>query len=217
MIYVLIAIAVLIGLLPMLRLRLRLEISSNRRLLFLGLGRSGPEFDFRANRGVVRLFGLRIGQFRLDEEEARKKDRQAGKVARAERKPAKPKRKRSIKDIVAILPQCLMALGKCSIGLLKAAVVEQAEGEIKAGFESPHLTGELFGHYQAALAAAPSLLGRVRYIPDWTGPSLSGLVRCSVAWPVYRFVWQTILLVGRLPVRKIIKLAIGTKEGVQDG
>ena len=217
MIYAFITIAVLIVALLVLRLRLRLEISSDRKLLFAGLGQTGPEFDFRSRTGVVRLFGLRTKQFRLGGRKPEKKEREADKARRAEKKPPKAKRKRSPKEIVKILPQCLRALGKYLLGLLKAAIVEQAEGEIEAGFDAPHLTGELFGFYQAALAAAPGVVGRVRYIPDWTGQSFSGSVRCSVAWPVYKLIWQTTLLVFRLPVRKIIKLAIGTKEGVQDG
>jgi hypothetical protein len=222
MIYLLIAIIVLLGALLLARLRLRLEISDDRKLLFVGLGRTGPEYDFRTGRGVFRLFGFRTREFVLArgkksvKEEIKEAVRQE-KAEEAKTKKAKPKRKRSIKDIAAIVPQSLKALGRYLLGLMKSAVVEQAEGEIEAGFEEPHLTGQLFGYYQAALGVAPSLVGRVAYVPDWSGASFSGAVRCAVAWPVYRLAWQTTLLVFRLPVTKIVKLAIGTKEGVQDG
>jgi hypothetical protein len=227
MLYLLIAIIVLVTALLLTRLRLRLEVSDDRRLLFVGLGRTGPELDFRTKRGVLRLFGFRIGEFAIRRGEKKVADeiKKAIEEAAGDRaaptkekaKKAKRKRKRSIRDIVAVVPQSLRAVGKYFLGLVKAAVVEQAEGEIEAGFASPDLTGQVYGYYQAALGVAPALVGRVAYTPIWTGPSFSGVVRCAVAWPVYRIVWQTTLLVFRLPVTKIIKLAIGTKEGVQDG
>ncbi len=222
MLYLFIAIIVLLAALLLARLRLRLEISDDRKLLFIGVGRTGPELDFRTRRGVVRLFGYRTGQFVLARGEKSVKE-QIKKAVKGEEpeaadaKKAKPKRKRSLKEIAAIVPQSLRALGSYLLGLMQAAIVEQAEGEIEAGFDSPHLTGQMFGYYQAALGAAPALLGRVAYTPDWSGASFSGSVRCAVAWPVYRLLWQTTLLVFRLPVTKIVKLAIGTKEGVQDG
>lgn len=219
MIYILIALVLLAASLLLLRLRLRLEVSSDRKLVFLGLGRSGPELDFRRRQGVLRVFGLRLLRFGLGGREgqpAEKTKREKPKT-KTPAKPSRPKRRRPARNVLAILPQCLKALGRYALGLLRAAVLEQAEGEIEAGFESPHITGQVFGYYQAALAAAPGLMGRVVFVPVWTGQSFSGALRVTVAWPAYRLVWQTGRLVFRLPVRKIIKLAIGTKEGVQDG
>ncbi len=216
MIYFLVTFLVLVAALLVLRLRLRLEISSDRRLLFIGLGRSGPEFDFGRKRGFLKLFGLKIKQFQTGERKSKKRADEFEKKPKTDKKRLKPKRRRSVKDIVAIAPQCLKALGKYSLGLLQTAIVEQAEAEIEAGFESPALTGQLFGYYQAALAAVPGL-GRVQYIPDWNGQSFAGSAQFAVAWPLYMVVWQTTLLVFRLPVRKIIRVSIGTKEGGQDG
>lgn len=219
MIYILLALVLLAASLLLLRLRLRLEVSSDRKLVFLGLGRSGPEFDFRRRQGVLRVFGLRLLRFDLDgrEKQPAEKTKREKPKTKIPAKPSRPKRRRPVRDVLVVLPQCLKALGRYALGLLRAAVLEQAEGEIEAGFESPHLTGQVFGYYQAALAAVPGLMGRVLFIPDWTGQSFSGALRVTIAWPVYRLVWQTTRLVFRLPVRKIIKLAIGTKEGVQDG
>jgi len=221
MLYVLITITVLIGVLLVLRLRLRLELSSERKLLFLGLGRTGPELDFRSRRGVVRLFGRELRQFRLGRSisitEAIKSRQETTEPDETRPGKTKPKKRtRSLRDIVAIVPECLKALGRYLIGLLQVAIVEQAEAEIEAGFEQPHLTGRLFGYYQAVLGAVPSL-GRVQYVPVWSGQAFSGTASLSIAWPVYHLVWQTTLLLFRLPVMKIIKLAIGSKEGAQDG
>ena len=227
MIYALITIAVLIGILLALRLRLRLEFSSERKLLFLGLGRSGPEYDFRTKRGVLRLFGREFRQFRLGRSKSitetiksrleSRRAKQAEESEEAGPETTKPKKRtRSFRDIAAIGPECLRALGRYTIGLLQTAMVEQAEAEIEAGFEQPHLTGQLFGYYQAVLGAVPAL-GRVQYTPVWSGRAFSGSANLRIAWPVYRLAWETTLLLFRLPVMKIVKLAIGSKEGAQDG
>ncbi len=232
MTYVLITTAVLIGLLLALRLRLRMELSSERRLLFIGLGRSGPEYDFRTKRGVVRLFGREFREFRLGSSvsftetiksrlESKFGDRAVeSDKAKSEEKDKKDKeekkRTRSIRDIVAIVPECLRGLRKYTIGLLQAAIVERAEAEIEAGFEQPHLTGQAFGYYQAVVGAVPAL-SRVQYAPVWSGQAFSGSADLQVAWPIYRLFWLTTLLLARLPVMKIVKLAIGSKEGAQDG
>ncbi|MCP4684479.1 MAG: hypothetical protein GY867_03425 [bacterium] len=101
--------------------------------------------------------------------------------------------------------------------LLRASIIEQAEGEIEGGFDSPDLTGQAYGFYSAAMGAAPALAGRFRYVPDWTGASFSGAARLTVALPMYRLAARTTVLIWRLPIRKIVKLAIGEKGGVQDG
>ena len=125
----------------------------------------------------------------------------------------RPRRSRSVMTVLDILPQSFGALWRYFVGLLSAAIIEQAEGEIEAGFDAPHITGQVYGCYQAALAIAPTLVGRVKYTPVWSGRSFSGALRVSIAWPVYRLIWQTVLLIWRLPVRKFVKLAIGEKKG----
>lgn len=205
------------------RLRLRLNLSSDRKLLFVGLGRSGPEFHLGAKKGELKLFGFRILSFDTGGREKPKKKlrKQISEAVKKEKeaKAEKPKtrRKRSLRNILTVVPQCSRALWLYFIELLKASIIEQAEGEIEAGFDSPDLTGQAFGFYQAALGAVPALAGRFRYIPDWTGASFSGAVRLTVALPMYRLVGRTLVLIWRLPVRKIVKLAIGEKGGVQDG
>jgi hypothetical protein len=214
--YVILILAAAILLLLTLRIHLKLEISGDRRLLFAGLGRTGPEFDFVGKRGAIRLFGFSISTFDL----GKKKAREPAPTVRTE-KPAKKgapkaKRLRPLRSIIAIVPQCSRALWRYFTGLLKAAMVEEAEADIQAGFDSPDLTGYLFGYYQAAMATVPLVGSRVRYTPDWTGASFSGVARLSLAMPLYRLAWLTFWLVLSLPVMKIIKLAIGRKKGVTD-
>ena len=196
-----------------LRLRVRFELAENRRLLCLTIGRSGPEIDLSTRQGSLRLFGREIGKFKLKEKKP--------EVKRAEVKekppPEKAKRTRSLRDILRVLPQCAKPLGVYLITLLKATAVEELEGEIKAGFAQPDLTGMTFGYYQAALAAVPSVVGRIDYIPDWDGASFSGSARISVALPLYRLIYRTVILLVRLPLRKLVKLAIGEKKGAEDG
>ena len=215
MIYVLIAI-LLVAALLLVRVRFRLELAPEKRLLFVGLGRSGSEFDFVRREAVIKLSGLRIKRFLLAAVATKGYEVPAPSDLTSKKKSSPAKRKRSLGSLFEILPQCLHALGRYFIGLLRAAIVEEANAEIRAGFETPDITGQVFGYYQAALGAAPALMGRIRYCPVWTGTSFSGSARVSVAWPVYRLVWQTMLLMFRLPFIKIISLVIGKKKGVRD-
>ena len=214
MIYVLLTAVLILAALLLVRLRLRVEISPESRILFVGLGRTGPEIDFVRREIQIRLSGLRTMRFSF------RRHLTGVKTVGAEEPPAetkklsaKPKRTRSARAVVDILPQCLGALWRYFVGLLQAAIIEQAEGEIEAGFDAPHVTGQVYGCYQAALAIAPALVGRFQYTPVWTGRSFSGTLRLAVAWPVYRLIWQTMLLIWRLPIRKFVKLAIGEKKG----
>ena len=198
------------------RLRVRVEISPERRTLFVGLGRTGPEVDFINREIRIRLSGFSVKRFSLDHPE-----RHAKIVAPEKRltpraaKDTKPSRRRSVSMALQALPQGLNAMWKYFVGLLKATIIERAEGEIEAGFSAPHITGQVYGCYQMALAAVPALAGRFQFVPVWTGPSFSGRLNVCIAWPVYRLAWQTALLVWRLPKRKLYKLAIGEKKGVQ--
>ena len=166
MLIFLIIITVLAVLFLVTRLRLRLNLASDRKLLFVGLGRSGPEFHLGEKSGELKLFGYRIltfetGAKKSAEEKLRRQKTKAEKK-KEKSKAAKPKarRFRSVTDILAIVPQSSRALWWYSIELLKAGVIEQAEGEIEGGFDSPDLTGQAFGFYQAALGAVPALAGR---------------------------------------------------------
>ena len=96
--------------------------------------------------------------------------------------------------------------------LLKSIIVEELSGTIKAGFDSPCLTGQIFGYYQAVVGAVPSMAGRVIYIPVWDEELFEVSFKASVAIPLYKIVYRTMILIIKLPLREIIKLAIGKKE-----
>ena len=211
MIYALFIILAVLVCLLFLRVRVRLVVKGrSRRLLFVGLGQSGADLDFIGKRGTLKVAGLGIKRFEIGKEAPDKPKK------KPKEKPAR-KRHRSVIDIIKAVPQSARALGAFGLGLLKSVVVEEAEGRIEAGFDQPDLTGITFGYYQAALATAPSLVGRVQYLPDWTGASFSGSMRVAVAIPLYKIGWRTIILLWQLPLRKLWKVAIGTKRGDQDG
>jgi len=219
MIYILAAIFFLIIAASLVRVRLRLEISPERRILFVGLGRSGSEIDFVKREGVLKLFGLRLKQFKLDDAHKSQRTARPTSAKSGESPSISPKpssRRRSLRSILEFVPPSANAFWKCGLGLFKSTIVEEAEADIEAGFDTPDVTGQAFGYYQAALAAAPGLFGRVSFTPNWTGRTFSGSARLSLAWPVYRLLWQTTLLLWRLPKRKIYRLAIGEKKGVRD-
>jgi hypothetical protein len=102
------------------------------------------------------------------------------------------------------------------VSILKSVAVEEAQGEIEAGFDEPDITGRVFGYYQAALGMVPSVVGRVAFVPDWTGASFSASMRLSLALPLYKLIWRTLVLIARLPLRELVKLAIGKKRGDED-
>ncbi|MCK4607322.1 MAG: hypothetical protein KAU35_08515 [candidate division Zixibacteria bacterium] len=200
----------------LLRLRVQLEISNDRRSLFVGLGRTGREYDYLRRVRSVRVLGFRVSSSPIDEKKAGKPERPE-KKSTTKPPPGKPGRKRPLRDILRILPECSKALWGYTEGILRSLIIEHLEAEIKGGFDTPDLTGQAFGYYQAALAAAPAVVGRVRFTPDWTGPSLSGSARVSVALPLYLLLYRSLVLAVNLPLRQIVKLAIGKKRGDQDG
>ena len=206
-----IILALLLAAICLLRLRLRFELGSDRRLLFVGLGRSGPEYDFVRRVQSFKLFGRCIKSTpmkKVDEAAEPEPEAQPRKKAR---------RVRPFGDILRAVPEVSRALWRYSISLLKSVMIEELEADVQAGFYEPDLTGQLFGYYQAALAAAPSIVGRVHYTPDWTGASFAGQARVAVALPLYRLLFRTLMLICQLPLRRLIKLAIGKKRGGQDG
>jgi hypothetical protein len=197
----------------LLRLRVRVDLSRNRRLMFVGLGRSGPEMDFAHGTGLIRLFGVRIGSFSL---KSKKKAEAAVESVPletgAKRSEKKPARQRSVRDFVSMSPKVVSAVWRFLAEVVKAAAVEQCEGELRAGFEQPHLTGQAFGYYHALVGAVPAI-GRFQFVPDWTGASFSAELRFAVAVPMYAIAYRTIILMFQLPIRRLIRFARGKKKG----
>ena len=214
MIYFILALLLLLGSILLLRLRIRVELSHERRILAVHIGRSGPEVDLADKTGQIKLFGFSVKRFDL--ERGVKKERKKVKEPSGARQ-AKPTRKRSWREMAAIFPQVAEALWYFAVGLIRSARVETFEAEIEAGLPEPHQTGQLYGYYQAAVAALPSVMGQVRFRPDFSGVSFRGSARVAVALPLYMLVFQTVMLAKDLPLRKMFKLAIGKKRGASDG
>ena len=99
MLYVLFIIAVLIAVVLSLRIRFRVQLSSERQLLFVGLGRSGPEWDFATRAGAIKIFGLKIKTLRPTPRTAKKKPDE-----KPPKKKKKPARHRPIGDILKVVP-----------------------------------------------------------------------------------------------------------------
>ncbi len=210
MIYIFVSIFILVVIISLLHIRLKFEFGTDNNLLFIGLGKTGPEFDFKNKTGIIKFAGLKLKSFSFSKSKIEKK-------AKSKKIKKIKKRTRPFKDILKIIPNLLNSLWNFFVGLLKSVTVEEFQGQIEAGFESPDNTGLLFGYYQAALNAVPSVVGRVTYTPVWDEASFAGSVRGSFALPIYRIIFQTFKLAVSLPLRDIIKLAIGKKEGGQDG
>jgi len=194
------------------RIRLRVKWSSDRKWIFLGLGHSGPEFDLIKRTGTLKLFGITLKHFprkRISEDETPEKITKPGK-------PQKRQRQRSWRDLQRLLPVMIKEFISFLKSVLSSLVVEELQGEVRGGFDSPSDTGMAYGYYQAALAIAPGVTGRLHYVPDWEASSLSASARIAVALPLYKLLWRTVVLAWRLPLRDIYKLAIGTRKGGHD-
>ncbi len=213
MLYILPLVVLVLSALMLLHIRLRFEFTRDSRLLFVGLGRSGPELDLRRKTGVVKLFNVTLIRFEMDKKKPPKVEKEEKRPRKA---PLKKARQRSPRDIIKVARMSVKPLWSYIINLLKAVAVEELEGQVEAGFEEPHLTGAVFGYYQAALAVIPNVVGRVQYIPNWTEASFRGAGKMAVTLPMYKFVGRTVQLLWRLPLREIIRLAIGKKKGESD-
>ncbi len=71
--------------------------------------------------------------------------------------------------------------------------------------------------YYSTVSVVPSIEKNFKYYPDWNNESLQGSLRGAIAIPIYKIIQITSVLLVQLPLRELIKLAIGKKEGGQDG
>jgi hypothetical protein len=214
--YLLLALVIALAALMFIRLRLKFEYGPDKKIIFIGLGRSGPELNLANRQLLIKLSNLSLKSYDLQK---RKQETTAKKKLdkAAQKKPAKRGRTRSWSDLSTKLPVIVKATGQFLVGLIRGASIEQLEGEIKAGFEQPDLTGLAFGYYQTALGIAPGITRRFNYYPDWTGASFSGSFRFAVALPLYTLIFSFTKLLIRLPLRELLKFTIGRKKGASDG
>lgn len=205
---------ILIFLTLLLKIRLKLQLEDTHKTAFFGLGRSGISYDFLSKQLSLFFIGKKLKTLQKES-----KPTETIKVEKKKEKKSteKPKRIRPLKDMLQLIPKSSKALFKYTVSLLKSVVIEELEGEIHAGFDSPDITGTVFGYYQAAFAAVPSVVGRLKYYPDWTDASFNANLRASVAIPLYKILYRSIILFFSLPLRDIIKITIGRKERSHDG
>ncbi len=206
------ALIIIITLTLLLKIRLKLHLEDTLKTVFFGLGRSGLAYNFISKRFSIQLLGKKLKEISSEKTTEKK-----SKVTKTVKKSDKPKRVRPIKDILQLIPKSSKALYNYTISLLKSVIVEELEGQISGGFDSPDITGQLFGYYQAAYYAVPSVVGRVQYQPNWTEASFDANLRASVAIPLYKIMYRSIILFFSLPLRDIIKITIGRKERSHDG
>lgn len=202
----------LLALATLIRLRVKLDLYPNVKTLFAGLGRTGIRIDITGKTRSFLIAGRTIKTFSTE----KKPDKKTAKEKIKAVKKQKPGRQRSLKKILAVVPTILKALTNYTYSILKSAAIEEFDGQINAGFGPPHITGAAFGFYQATLAGIPGITGRFRYIPDWNGLSFQGQLRLNVSIPLYRLLFKTMVMLWQLPLRELIKLAIGTKKAVPE-
>ena len=225
MVYVFLAIALLLVAVLLTRLRVRLLLSPERKILFVGLGRSGPEVDFIARVICIKLFGLKVRQIEMQksskvEAEVSSESGHWRPTKLETVKPSeapRPKRHRSWKLLLEILASSTRALWQYVAGLVKGVIVEEAEGELALGFDSPDVTGRVYGYYMALAGMVPLLTRRFALNPDFSGKGVAGRARVSLAVPMYVIVYRTVILLAKLPIRKIIKYSRGEKKGESHG
>ncbi|MCH7690571.1 MAG: hypothetical protein IIA17_05950 [candidate division Zixibacteria bacterium] len=202
----------LLALATLIRLRVKLDLYPNVKTLFAGLGRTGIRIDITGKTRAFIFAGRTIKTFSTEKKPDRKT---AGEKTKTVKKQ-KPGRQRPLKKILAVVPTTLKALSNYTYSILKSAAIEEFDGQINAGFGPPHITGAAFGFYQATLAGIPGMAGRFKYIPDWNGLSFQGQLRISVSIPLYRLLFKTMVMLWQLPLRELIKLAIGTKKATPE-
>ena len=218
-IVIIVAILLLPLLLLALQLRFRLVLDESRQFCFFGLGRSGARLDFRRGLAVFSLSRFPVRRVRfgfptIRRPKAKKADDTG--ATKGKKKDTRPAPLFTLQDILEVGPQATIELVRYSIQLVRDSRVEELRADIQAGFDSPDLTGRVFGYYQAAAGALPATYQHVVFTPDWTGESLRGAFRCSVALPLYRLVYRTLGLAWRLPIKKIVKIVRGNKKGDRD-
>lgn len=218
--YAVTVILILIVCFLLLRLRFRAELSDRRRLLFLGIGRSGVQIDYVADVTRIRLFGITVRTLpRTDSTDESIEDSiPVTPTPISKEKVAKKKRKSvrqplHIREWLDIGLTSVRAARKYAGDLLRAVIIEEAQAEVHGGFESPNLTGEVYGYYHALVGAVPSLETRLKYYPDWMGRSFNGSARLSLAIPMYSLFYRTGLMLIRMPIIRAYRLVREQRKG----
>ena len=207
---------ILVTITLLLRIRLKIRLIDSEKTIFIGLGRSGILYDLQKMSGYIQIWNRTFKQIQNKHEA--KTPEKSEKLKTNEQKEKKTvKRKIPYRQIFELIPSMMTAIWKYAVSMMKAVIIEEMNGKIEAGFDSPDITGKVFGYYQAAYHAVPAVAGRISYIPVWDETRFNAQMQLSVAIPLYKIIWRTIILIFSLPLRDIIKLTIGKKERSHDG
>jgi len=229
--YIILAVVLLVGLFLLLRLRLRVVLDEQQKIVFVGLGRSGPEIDFDAKVARLKIAGITLQRIAFadlgdktepEETEDAKTRTQMEPEEQAAEEPTKPEspsiltrlrrlERGVLNDIWALLKIVPRATASFLIGIIRDSRLEELHGRIEAGLGSPDTTGRVYGYYCAVAGALPGSVGRFEFIPDWDGASFDGSMRMSIGLPLYRLLYRAIRLIWHLPIRKIWKLGRAKK------
>jgi len=206
MLYFVAILLIVLAILLISKIRIKAIIKPDGKTLFVGLGHIGTEYDFISKKSVFKIFSLQIKALKKKEK----------KIKISKTKP-KAKKKRETVNFIKLIVKHSRAVWQYFSSLVKSVAIEKLEGEIVGGFERPDLTGTMFGYYQATMAIVPQISKRFRFVPDWQRNSFNASLQASLSIPFYKFMFHTLSLILKLPLRDLLKMAIGKKKGDQDG
>jgi hypothetical protein len=224
MLWILGSILILVVAILLLRIRVGCDLGPEKKLVFARIGRTGSEFDFTTKRMVIRLFGMRIKEVVMfGGKKAGRVETPAEPVPEADTIQAEPKSMPKVKRVrpfsllLEIVSESSKALWRFVVAILKGVIVEEAQGELSIGFDSPDVTGKAFGYYHAIAWAAPTLANRISITPVFTEKIVTGKARVTLALPVYVLVYRLGKLFVQMPIRKIIRYSRGIQKGANHG
>jgi hypothetical protein len=109
----------------------------------------------------------------------------------------------SRKDILTVID--LIGEAFRFIGHIVKAPHYYLRAEIAGGATTPDVTGELYGAYQAIKPVLPGSISII-FNPDFNAERFSGTVEAGFVIRIFRLLWETLILILRLPIIKLIKL-----------
>jgi hypothetical protein len=86
---------------------------------------------------------------------------------------------------------------------------------LKGGFGSPDITGAVLGAIEAVRPAFGKNT-RIVYYPDMVSPSVNVRLNAQSKIRIYSLLQETLPLISRLPVLKILRIIIKIKKGEYD-
>jgi hypothetical protein len=127
----------------------------------------------------------------------------------------KPKKKLNLSRLgvndIAILKKVISESLKFA-GRVIEAPHYSLKADIAGGACEPDLTGEIYGAYQAIRFALPESIS-ISYRPNFAAEKFSGTVELGLAIRAIKLLTETLILIFRLPIIKLIKLYRKLRKG----